>query len=80
MECRDKRAVLDGEIVCLDRKGNSQFKNLLFRRGEPRFYVFDLLSCNGEDLRYFPLAERKHIIAQPLSGPRLVFRFQLNGG
>src|SRR5215467_10018469 len=60
LECRASRAVLDGEIVCLDRKGNSQFKNLLFRRGEPRFYAFDLLSCDGEDLRYFPLADRKH--------------------
>src|SRR5215472_8419844 len=28
--------------------------------GEPRLYAFDLLSCNGEDLRYFALAERKH--------------------
>ena len=32
----------------------------LFRRGELRFYAFDLLSCNGEDLRYFPLTDRKH--------------------
>lgn len=40
-ECRAKRAVLDGEIVCLDKKGNSQFRDLLFRRGEPRFYAFD---------------------------------------
>lgn len=38
----------------------TQFKNQLFRRGEPRFYAFDLLSCNGEDLRYLPLSERKH--------------------
>ena len=30
----------------------TQFKNLLFRRGEPRFYAFDLLWCEGEDLRY----------------------------
>src|SRR5215472_14909589 len=52
LERRAKRAVLDGEIVCLDRKGNSQFKNLLFRRGEPRFYAFDLLSCDGKELRY----------------------------
>src|SRR5215475_7309728 len=59
-ECRAKRAVLDGKIVCLDKKGNSQFRNLLFRRGEPHFYAFDLLSCNGEDLRYFPLSDRKH--------------------
>ena len=37
LECRAKRAVLDGEIVCLDKRGNSQFRDLLFRRGEPRF-------------------------------------------
>ena len=60
LECRAKRAVLDGEIVCLDKKGNSQFRNLMFRRGAPRFYAFDLLSCNGEDLRYFALTDRKH--------------------
>ena len=37
-----------------------QFRNLLFRRSEPRFYAFDLLSFNNEDLRYFPLSDRKH--------------------
>jgi ATP-dependent DNA ligase len=51
-ECRAARAVVDGEIVCLDDSGVSQFSNLLFRRHEPRFYAFDLLSLNGEDLRY----------------------------
>jgi hypothetical protein len=35
--------VLDGEIVCLDRHGKTQFKDLLFRRGEPRFYACNLL-------------------------------------
>src|SRR5262249_30368469 len=30
-------AVLDGEIVCLDQYGRSQFKELMFRRGEPFF-------------------------------------------
>jgi bifunctional non-homologous end joining protein LigD len=50
-ECRAKQTVLDGEIVCLDENGVSQFTDLLFRRGEPRFYAFDLLSVNGEDLR-----------------------------
>ena len=53
-------AVPDGEIVCLDKTGTSQFRNLLFRRGEPRYYAFDLLFSNGEDLRYLPLADRKH--------------------
>jgi len=43
-------AVLDGEIVALDRHGKTQFKDLLFRRCEPRFYAFDLLWADGEDL------------------------------
>ncbi len=36
-------SVLDGEIVCLDRKGYPQFNDLLFRRGKPCFFAFDLL-------------------------------------
>jgi hypothetical protein len=32
-------AVLDGEIVCLDRNGCPQFDSLLYRRGEPYFYA-----------------------------------------
>jgi bifunctional non-homologous end joining protein LigD len=60
LECRAQNSVLDGEIVCLDETGTSQFRNLLFRRGEPRYYAFDLLFSNGEDLRYLPLADRKH--------------------
>jgi len=40
---RTERGVRDGEIVWLKRKGNSQFKKLLFRRDEQRFYAFDLL-------------------------------------
>ena len=37
-ELRARSAVLDGEIVALDRRGKTQFKDLLFGRGEPRFY------------------------------------------
>lgn len=54
-----KNAVLDGEIVCLDENGHSQFNELLFRRGTPRFCAFDLLWLNGRDLRDLPLIERK---------------------
>jgi bifunctional non-homologous end joining protein LigD len=60
LECRAKSAVLDGEIVCLDRKGHAQFEKLMFRRGEPRFVAFDCLYSEGENLRYLPLSERKH--------------------
>lgn len=52
-------AVLDGEIVCLDDTGKTQFHDLLFRRGNPCFVAFDLLWYNGQDLRYSPLTERK---------------------
>jgi bifunctional non-homologous end joining protein LigD len=35
-----RQCVLDGEIVCLDNEGKPQFRDVLFRRGEPRFYAF----------------------------------------
>ena len=52
-------AILDGEIICLDQNGVSQFNQLLNRKTEPVFYAFDLLWLNGEDLRQLPLIERK---------------------
>lgn len=73
-DLRGRRCVLDGEIVCLDSEGKPQFRDLLFRRAEPRFYAFDILwdehafsddeeerrrFRNGEDLRYLPLIDRK---------------------
>jgi bifunctional non-homologous end joining protein LigD len=51
--------VLDGEIVCLDRRGKPQFNDLFRHHGEPRFVAFDLLRIDSEDLRYAPLVERK---------------------
>ena len=73
-DLRGRRCVLDGEIVCVDPAGKPQFRDLLFRRGDPVFYAFDLLwdqhvrsddeverrrFGNGEDTRYLPLADRK---------------------
>ena len=52
-------AVIDGEIVCLDARGRSNFKSLLSRREWPYFYAFDLLAVDGEDLREWPVVERK---------------------
>jgi bifunctional non-homologous end joining protein LigD len=51
--------VIDGEVVCLGDDGKSRFYDLLFRHGEPRFMAFDLLWCDGQDLRYSALTERK---------------------
>ena len=41
--------VMGGEVVCLDERGHCQFRELLFRRSEPRFIAFDLLHANGKD-------------------------------
>jgi bifunctional non-homologous end joining protein LigD len=51
--------VLDGEIVCLDKSGKSQFKSLMYRRGEAYFYAFDIFELDGRDLRSLPLHARK---------------------
>jgi bifunctional non-homologous end joining protein LigD len=58
-ELKVKSAILDGEIVCLDAEGKSQFRPLLFRRCSPVFAAFDILWLNGKDLRELPLVERK---------------------
>ena len=54
-----RNAILDGEIICIDGKGVSQFNRLLSRKAEPIFYAFDLLWVNDEDLRRLPLIVRK---------------------
>jgi ATP-dependent DNA ligase len=56
---RVKNAIIDGEIACLDDQGRSIFNELLFRRGLPIFYAFDILYLNDRDLRQLPLIERK---------------------
>ena len=54
------KTVLDGEIVCLDKRGRPQFRDLLFHRGERCFFAFDLLMSDGKDLRSEKLTDRKH--------------------
>ena len=62
------RAVIDGEICSLDRRGRPQFKNLLFRRGNPPcFFAFDLLTSDGKDLRTERLMDRKQELRRLLS-------------
>lgn len=55
--------VLDGEIVCFDENGKSDFgllqKSLKNNENDIYYCVFDLLALNGEDLRDIPLIERK---------------------
>jgi bifunctional non-homologous end joining protein LigD len=55
-------AVLDGEIVALDRAGRPEFYDLMKRQCQPVYYAFDLLWLNGRDLRGLSLLERKKIL------------------
>ena len=44
--------------------------DLLFHRAEPCFYAFDLLMCNGRDLRAEELTDRKREHRRLLGFPR----------
>ena len=63
---KGQRAIPDGEIVVLDEQGRSNFYDLMARRGEPRYYAFDLVWLNGQDLRSKPLLERKRRLRRPI--------------
>lgn len=63
-ELRKVTAVLDGEVVALERSGTSNFGKLQeYLGGEldlrPVYFVFDLLSLDGKDLRALPLEARR---------------------
>src|SRR6185295_8634665 len=77
--------ILDGEVVILDDQGRPDFQRLQ-RRGlrmgpadpaqaaaEPAvLFAFDLLACEGFDLRPLPLAARKAILRRVIPGDGLL--------
>ncbi|SRR5258708_34880169 len=73
-------AILDGEIVCLDGDGYSQFNQLLYRRQEPAFYAFDLLWLNGHDLRQLLLIERKKQLHKLIASPTVLSTLNISWG
>ena len=44
----------------------NRHSELLYRRGNPCFYAFDLLWLNGRDLRQVTLIERKKLLRRPI--------------
>jgi bifunctional non-homologous end joining protein LigD len=52
-------AILDGELVVTDHQGRLVFAHMMQRRRQARYFAFDLLWLNGEDLRGLPLLTRK---------------------
>ncbi len=70
-------AVLDGEIVALDQKGNSRFQ-LLQNQGEGGgavvYYVFDLLELNGTSLLDLPIEQRRRLLEKLIGRKKGVVR------
>lgn len=70
--------ILDGEIVAIDEEGISRFQLLQnYQRtgkGNLCYFVFDLLSLDGRDLRAKPLEERKRLLEKTVKGlPRVSY-------
>jgi len=65
------KAILDGEVVILNKDGRSDFQLMQNyqsdKTGNLFYYVFDLLYLDGQDLRDRPLIERKEILETLLS-------------
>lgn len=72
-------AILDGEIVVLDKKGRSHFQLIQnYQRtgkGQLVYYVFDLLELEGHNLQKLPLVERKKWLKKLLGKDRSLIRY-----
>ena len=71
-------AILDGEVVVLDKAGRSSFQRLqqsMGRGGKERaptfvFEIFDLIYVDGYSLKQTPLVERKAVLEQLLAAAK----------
>lgn len=65
-------AIIDGEVVALDKDGRPRFQLLQdhFKEGTGKleYEAFDLLWLDGHDLRPFPLRERKKLLKRLVAG------------
>ena len=62
-------AILDGEVLALDKTGQPQFTDLLTGPRALAYAAFDLLWLNGRDLRNLPLTKRKAELAKLIPAP-----------
>jgi bifunctional non-homologous end joining protein LigD len=74
-ELNVESAILDGELVATDGRGRTVFAALMQRSRTVRYYSFDLMWLNGEDLRRLPLRRRKEKLKQvmPSRSPHLLY-------
>jgi bifunctional non-homologous end joining protein LigD len=73
---RPRTLLLDGEVVAFDRSGVSRFQLLQQGNSTLHYAVFDLLFCDGKDLRRKPLSERRTLLEKivPASKEILISR------
>jgi bifunctional non-homologous end joining protein LigD len=79
---RATSAVLDGEIVALDRDGRPSFQALHHASTEGLsvvYYAFDLLELNGRDLTRVPLDDRRTALKQVVDGSDILLSDSLPG-
>src|SRR6202000_683327 len=80
-------AVLDGELVIEDKTGKASFQNIQNYGGDTadlvlKYYVFDLLSLDGHDLRHLELIKRKELLKaliQPLKSKTIIYNDHIKG-
>lgn len=81
------QSIIDGELVCLDENGISNFEDLqtILQKKDTRrlvFYAFDLPYLEGRDLRNVPLLERKKLLAaivQAADNDKILFSGHIEG-
>jgi bifunctional non-homologous end joining protein LigD len=78
-----EQAVVDGEVVAVDRDGHPSFQALQHRSGYPAhsivFYAFDLLHLDGHDLTTVALEERREQLPQVLNDSGILLSMELAG-
>jgi bifunctional non-homologous end joining protein LigD len=82
---RADEAIVDGEIVALDKDGRSSFQLLqAYALGQEKpplcFYLFDLLSLEGKSVRDLPLDERRKKLEAILPKKQDIIRYSSSLG
>lgn len=83
----DQDAILDGELVIEDKKGQSRFQDIQHYEGDStnlilKYYVFDLLNLKEHDLRGLELVKRKKLLQaliEPLNSNTIIYNTHIEG-
>jgi DNA ligase D-like protein (predicted ligase) len=78
-----RSALLDGEVVAVDRRGVPSFQALQHRSAYPNhtivYYAFDVLYLEGENLTGRPLDERRRLLPEVIGDSGVLISETLSG-